>query len=101
MAQRLKTIRLYFSLWLLLSVFYLKDIHMYKNAYTTPLMMDIYMAVAIFIFALLAMVGTILRIIASCINFMARLVYSVSDCGTRVYVKITRHRPKSIEYTVN
>lgn len=50
--------------------------------------MDIGMAVAIFIIALLAMVGTILRVIASCINFIAYLVYSVSNCGANVYTNV-------------
>lgn len=79
--------------------FLFKGHHMNKNTYTAPLMMDIGMAVAIFVIALLAMVGTILRVIALCINFMARLVYIISNCGAGIYANIlTRCRPESIEY---
>lgn len=75
---------------------------MYKNTYASPLMMDIGMSGVIFIIALLTMVGMILRVIASCINIMARIVYFVSDCGTRVYSNaLAWHRPKAIGYTVN
>ena len=75
---------------------------MYKNTYTSPLIMDIGMSAVIFIIALLTMVGMILRVIASCINSMARIVYLISDGGTRVYSNaLAWHRPKAVKYTTD
>lgn len=75
---------------------------MQKNAYTSPLMMDIGMALTIFIIALLTILGTVLRLIASCINILARLIYVISNCSAGVYASIlTWRRPEAIEYTVN
>lgn len=72
---------------------------MYKNQHTSPLMMDIGMAITIFIIALLSILGTVLRIVASCINIMARLVYIISNCGAGIYANIlTWRRPEAIEY---
>lgn len=75
---------------------------MHKGTYTSsPLMMDIGMTIAIFIIALVTMLGTILRLIASCINIIARLVYVISDCGAELYVNITRRRPEAIACSTN
>ena len=75
---------------------------MQKSTYTSPLMADIGMSAVIFVIALLTVLGTILRIVVSCINMVSRIIYYVSDCGTRVYSNaLTWHRPKSIEYSGN
>lgn len=63
--------------------------------------MDIGMTIAIFIIALVTMLGTILRIAASCINIISWLVYVIADCSAGVYANITRRRPGAIKYAVN
>lgn len=55
-------------------------------------MEEIGMSIAIFIIALIAMVGTILRIIANCISAVAYITYFISNSCAKVYLVITDRR---------
>lgn len=75
---------------------------MYNNFHTSLLSFEIGMSIAIFIIALLTMVGTILRIIVSCINLAADLLILVSNCCAKGYAAlISRRRHNYVRCNVN
>ena len=75
---------------------------MHNNLHTSPLSFEIGMSIAIFIIALLSVLGTILRILSLCINFITYLVTLIADYSAKGYVAlISRRKHNYIRCKVN